>query len=314
MTNSYEVFDHIETLPGGREELITQIKPDFPYLGIRSEHDRYVEHGVTWHWHQEVELFYVESGKIDYMTPHEHVVIEPGTVGFVNANVLHATKAHADTPNSNLLIHMFRPALLAEPNSRMYKASIAPLLAATSIELCVVTPEDKGGKKLCDMVKRSFKTYETGAANWEMHLRDEIAEIWLTFSARLADRVQDGSMRMPSAADERLKDMMSYVGEHYYEHIGVPDIAEAAFASERECHRTFKSALGVTPSQYLRDYRVQQACRMLVHTTRPLSQIGEQSGLGSPSHFGQVFREALGCTPREYRKRWQNNDSIVATE
>lgn len=314
MANTYEIFDHIETFPGGREELLESMKADFPYLGLRSEHDRYVEKTVAWHWHQEIELFYCESGEIDYMTPHEHVVVKPGDVGFVNANVLHSTCAHNKASGCNLLIHMFKPSFLVDPTSRIYKECVEPLIAATSIEMLVVTPEDKGGKQLCNLVARSFKTFEAADTLWQLKLRDEIADTWLNFYKRLEERIEEGPLRMPRPVDERLRDMLTFVGAHYHEHIGVPEIAEAAFASERECHRTFKDELGVTPSQYLRDYRVQQACRMLIHTTRPLSQIGEQTGLGTPSHFGQVFRESLGCTPSTYRKRWQNNDSIVESD
>lgn len=311
MANTYQVFDHIETFPGGREEVFEGMDPVFPYLAVRSDHDRYVEHAVTWHWHQEIEMFYVEGGEVDYLTAHEHVLLKAGDIGFVNANVLHATRAHNKQDGCSLLVHVFKPAFLADPTSRIYKNYIAPLLAATSIEICVVTPEDKGGKVLCNAMLRAFKTYEAATTGWELQLRDQLAELWLGFYKLVEGRIAEGPQRLPRPADERLKDMLSFVGEHYFEHIGVPEIAEAGFASERECHRTFKAELGVTPSQYLRDYRVEQACRMLVHTTRPLAQIGNQTGLGSPSHFGQVFREALGCTPRDYRKRWQNSDSLA---
>ena len=33
--------------------------------------------------------------------------------------------------------------------------------------------------------------------------------------------------------------------------------------------------------------------------------VGRASGLGSGSYFGKLFREAMGCTPSEYRRRWQ---------
>lgn len=311
MANSYEIIDHIETFPGGREELFEGMQPDFGHMALRSEHNRYVDKTVIWHWHQEIEFFYVESGEIDYMTPHEHVLVKPGDVGFINANVLHSTCAHNKADDCNLLVHMFKPSFIANPASRIYKNCVEPLTSATSIEMLVVTPEDRAGKQLCNLMLRSFKTFEKADTGWELKLRDEISDIWLAFMQRVEHRIKEGPMRMPRPADERLRDMLSFVGEHYFEHIGVPEIAEAAFASERECHRTFKDELGITPSQYLRDYRIQQACRMLVHTTRPLSKIGEQSGLGSPSHFGQVFRESLGCTPSAYRKRWQKYDSMI---
>lgn len=184
-------FDHIETHPGGREEVLDDISEDFPYLSVLSQHDRYHERTAPWHWHQELELFYVLEG-------------------------------------------------------------------------------DRAGVR--DRMYRAFETAVGEGDGWELLLRA----------------------------------MLDFVGRHYAERISVADVAAAAFASERECHRTFREELGVTPAQYLRDYRIQQACRMLAHTTRPIAAVGEMSGLGTASHFGQVFRAAMGCTPREYRSRWQD--------
>lgn len=141
------------------------------------------------------------------------------------------------------------------------------------MELLVATPEDEATRGLCEAVRRSFETFELGGDGWELRLRNELSEIWLGFLELVRPRLSGGPAAMPSA---------------------------------RECHRTFRESLGVTPRQYLRDYRVQQACRMLAHTTRPMGAVAELSGLGSASHFGQVFRAAMGCTPSEYRHKWQD--------
>lgn len=133
-------FDHIETHPGGREEVLDDISEDFPYLSVLSQHDRYHERTAPWHWHQELELFYVLEGTVDYATPHERMALPEGSVGMVNANVLHMTHATDGAPDVNLLIHMFRPQFLAERGSRVWRRCVEPLVSATSIELLFVTP------------------------------------------------------------------------------------------------------------------------------------------------------------------------------
>lgn len=124
-------------------------------------------------------------------------------------------------------------------------------------------------------------------------------------SEHAQDRLKDGPQHMPSPSEERIKAMLDFIGLNYYEDITVADIARAGNASEREVYRTFKSELGSTPQHYLRDYRVEQACRMLAHTTRPLAAVAHMSGLGSPSYFCKVFKDCTGKTPREYRRIWQ---------
>ena len=302
-------FDHIEMHPRGREEVLDDITEDFPYLAVLSQHDRFHERTVPWHWHQELELFYVLEGGVDYATPHERRTLVQGSAGMVNANVLHMTRATGGRPNANLLVHMPRPQLLAERGGRIWRRYVEPLLEATSIELLVVEPGEGVAGELPKKMRRSFETAAREEEGWELRLRDELSEIWLDFLELARPRLGDGPAAMPRACDERLRLMLDYVGRHYAERLSVADIAASAYTSERECHRTFRETLGLTPAQYLRDYRIQQACRMLAHTTRPVSAVGEMSGLGTASHFGQVFRAEMGCTPSEYRSRWQDSDT-----
>lgn len=301
----FTVYDSIVMLPGGREELIEEMASDYPHVGIWSQHDRYANKLVPFHWHQELELVLAIGEPVEYSTPHSHAVLSRGMCALVNANVVHSTVAQGNASGADLLVHMFRPQLLAEPGSRLWSMYITPFISATSIELLVPDPSTPEGLAICEAVTASFETYRQGEPGWELKLRNELADIWLALFQLAQPRFAEGPAAMPTAAGERVKKMLDFVSLHYAERIGVPEIAAAAFASERECHRTFKSQLGVSPAQYLRDYRVQQACRLLAHTTRPMAQVAEQSGLGTPSHFGQVFREAMDCTPSEYRALWQ---------
>ena len=74
----------IEFEAGSREERLPGFAPDFPYIATRAELDRYAERFVPWHWHRAVELFYMESGSLEYETPAGRMVFPKGSGGFVN--------------------------------------------------------------------------------------------------------------------------------------------------------------------------------------------------------------------------------------
>lgn len=102
--------------------------------------------------------------------------------------------------------------------------------------------------------------------------------------------------------------MMIYIHEHYAEKFSIVEIAAAAFCSERECFRVFRDCLHMTPIEYIKIYRLQIACNMLSKGRESITFISHACGLGSSSNFEKLFREHVGCTPIEYRKRWQDND------
>ncbi len=64
----------------------------------------------------------------------------------------------------------------------------------------------------------------------------------------------------------------------------------------------------MTPVEYIQNYRIQMACRLLAETDQAVTSICHACGLGSSSYFGKIFREHTGCTPVEYRRKWQNRD------
>ena len=69
--------------------------------------------------------------------------------------------------------------------------------------------------------------------------------------------------------------------------------------------RTFKAVIGAPPAAYLRQLRIQEACRLLSNTDLPLGEIAEHCGFAGSSYFTAVFKREMNCTPSEYRKKNQ---------
>ena len=87
-----KITHSLEFQVGSKEEKLPYDTPDFPYIASQAELDSYREPFVPWHWHNAIELFYMESGELKYYTPHETLVFPAGSAGMVNANVLHKTQ------------------------------------------------------------------------------------------------------------------------------------------------------------------------------------------------------------------------------
>ena len=105
-----------------------------------------------------------------------------------------------------------------------------------------------------------------------------------------------------------IKQMLAFIHECYMEKITIAQIAASAYLSERECFRVFRNSLHTTPTEYLKSCRLQKACRMLAESNEQVTRICNACGLGSSSYFGKTFRDRMGCTPVEYRKKWRDRD------
>ena len=77
-------FCCIEYREGSKEEILPDFMPDFPYISSYMEFDiQKAGRFVPWHWHKEVELFYVESGVVEYYIPKGKVVFPAGSGGWL---------------------------------------------------------------------------------------------------------------------------------------------------------------------------------------------------------------------------------------
>lgn len=135
-----------------------------------------------------------------------------------------------------------------------------------------------------------------GTFGYELKIRDAMSQIWLRLFQLCLPILQEKSQPDHRAAD-KVKQMMVYIHEHYSEKITIPQLAETAFLSERECYRVFQYHLHMTPVEYIKSYRIQAACQMLADTSLPVTEIGYSCGFGNTSYFGKIFHEVTGYTP-----------------
>ena len=297
---------NIEFYNGTKEELLPGFEKDFPYIASRAELDKYIERYVPWHWHRTVELFYVESGSVEYDTPKGKILFPAGSGGMVNSNVLHMTKAISQCEKNVQLLHIFDVSLLAgEQGSRIEQKYIAPVITAVQIEIIPLFPGNKEEERILKLLADSFRL-SSDEFGYEIKLREALAQIWLMLfelSSSMREK-KDGY----SKSNDKIKLMMIYIHEHYREKITIADLAAATYLSERECYRVFHDCLHMTPVEYITSYRLQVACQMLAKSQETVTFISHECGLGSSSYFGKVFREYAHCSPIEYRKKWQNSD------
>ncbi len=295
----------IEFYTGSKEELLPDFAHDFQYIASHVELDNYITRSVPWHWHKAVELFYIQSGALEYYTPKGKVVFPAGSGGMINSNVLHRTKTVDDIKGTVQLLHIFDPIFISgELGSRIEKRYIAPI-TASQLEIIALFPEDQSQAPLLNSIRESFHFSESDIG-YEIKLRAALSEIWLQLYNLSLPIVE--SKGEYDKMNEKVKLMMIYIHDHFAEKITVAEIAASAFSSERECFRVFHDRLHMTPIDYIQGYRLQMACDLLVKSQESVTYISQACGMGSSSYFGKVFREKIGCTPLEYRNRWQNND------
>ena len=114
-----------------------------------------------------------------------------------------------------------------------------------------------------------------------------------------------------SSESRRILKVKQYIDEHAAETVHLADLADMVGMSPSAFSRFFKLRTGRTLSDYLIDIKLGNAARILVDTTRNISEICYDCGFNNLSNFNRIFKAKRGVTPREFRAMYKKNKVIV---
>ena len=96
--------------------------------------------------------------------------------------------------------------------------------------------------------------------------------------------------------------LLCYIDKHYAENLTMNDLSSVTGLSPDYMARKFKAILGMTPSEYVRKFRIAKAMEMLCTTDLTVSEISQKIGFSDVSLFSRVFKQNVGLPPASYRK------------
>lgn len=96
---------------------------------------------------------------------------------------------------------------------------------------------------------------------------------------------------------------LKFLLQNFQKPIGVDDMARAAAMSRRGFHQAFLEHIGRPPGHELQRIRIERAKKLLAQSNQKLTAISEACGYQSANSFWFAFKQAVGMSPQEYRKR-----------
>lgn len=109
----------------------------------------------------------------------------------------------------------------------------------------------------------------------------------------------------------RILKVKNYIDEHFKEEMTLEQLAAIAGMTPTAFSRYFKLHTSKILSEYIVDIRLGHAARRLVDTTDAVSEICWTTGFNTLSNFNRLFRKRKGCSPTEFREKYQKTKVIV---
>ena len=252
---------------------------------------------IPWHWHEALEFCYVRSGSVKVSTAGQTQIFEQGQGFFINSNILTAMTERGDCIIDS---HLFHPVLLGGHFKSVFETKyLDPVTQNRNLDLLPLRGETEIQKQLLQKLRQlsALQSRE----DVEFLTRNLLSEIWLLLLEELQNtRLESAGVKN----QDRILTMLAFIQENYRQKLTLQDIANAGAGSTRECLRCFQASIGQSPVEYLLDFRVQAAAKLLESTDLPVTEIAMQTGWGSSSYFAKMFHRLRGKTPNAHRKEY----------
>lgn len=118
-------------------------------------------------------------------------------------------------------------------------------------------------------------------------------------------RMTENAPRVSGFIQDEIDRARAFFDEHYNEEISIEQYAVSRNMSTSWFNRSFRSAVGTSPMQYILDVRIRNAQTLLETTDYSVGNIAALVGYENPMYFSRLFRKAKGLSPSKYRKTFR---------
>lgn len=255
---------------------------------------------VPTHWHDEMEIIYIKKGQgivtIDFTT----YCVYAGCIVFILPGQVHAIE-QKDTCSMEYENILFRPEiLLAKKSDVCNTAYFQPLLAGVLRIPSLFLPDSPFYEQIAACIDGADEICKHFPSGYELAIKGQLFLLFFTLFSKCATTA---TAPKENKSIEKVKQIVKYIEHNYMEKITITDIADELHLSESHFMKFFKNTMGTTFIDYLNEYRLTMASRLLASSDSSILDIATEVGFDNLSYFNRLFKRRFHMTPREYRKR-----------
>lgn len=241
------------------------------------------------HWHQCLEILYVEEGFGVAIVDNRHYTMRPGRLFFFPPFTLHKV-------------------MVDEQAEAIYRRTIIHLDHHAVLKVLRDFPQAQ--QRLQKLSRRGGPAWVADVAACHSHIdylfscypqpmnSESVASLLISLFAMLpADR--DGA---PGDSRGIASQAMFWLDEHYQHKFSLDALAQELGKSRSYVSRKFHAETGEKIHDYLNTLRLRKACECLLHSDESVRDIAARVGFSDVTWFISSFKRGIGETPLQYRK------------
>lgn len=257
--------------------------------------------GFGWHFHRIFELTLITAGTGQRFVGDSIQSYQPGDLALLAPNLPHAYASdRISRDNRGVIIQFGRDFLGHTFFDRPEFAGVGGLLdrAETGLQF---PPE------IVEQVEDALRQMSgQRPTDRTIALLDVLARLSESNAIPLASAGYQPLLDRSTHAT--VDEVCRYLGASYTRPVTLAEVAHVAHLSPTAFSRFFRRAMGRTMTAYLIELRIAAACRLLIDTDMPITEVAVQAGFNNLANFNRRFRDLKGITPRQHRAAFRTSE------
>jgi AraC family L-rhamnose operon regulatory protein RhaS len=257
--------------------------------------------GKTWlHRHAFYEFVYIDTG----FTLHSHdgrtSVLTAGDLFAICPNEAHSYSSSYHTNLYNCLFYLEELSGLSDEILAL--PGMGELIHSNRTPFPVLHVGLSERRDLVLILEKMKWESQTRAAGWELSLKSLLISFLIYYSRLYCTEQTARKSQEGGGYYSYIYRALEYIEQNYKSDIGGREIAECTGLSHDYVAKQFKNVLSMTPSEYIRRFRVAKSMELLKTTSMTAAEIAAEVGFGDISLYSRVFKQLIGISPTAFRK------------
>lgn len=254
---------------------------------------------VPLHWHNEMEIIYIKKGKgrvtIDFQTYN----IKGGDIVILRSGQLHGISQLDSYSMEYENIIFSTDMLMSKHDDSLNTDFFVPFSAGRIFYESIVTSDQAIYPELSSCLDRADQVCSTFEKGYKLAIKGFLFEFFYVIYRNSENTLIEKSNKHL----DKIKEVLKYIETHYHDPITIEEIAGVCGFSPSHFMRFFKHALGTSFIDYLNDFRLSIAMRMLMSSDDNILNIATDCGYDNLSYFNRIFKRRYGMPPSHYRNK-----------
>lgn len=255
------------------------------------------------HCHDEIEFQYVMKGHACITCGEDNLLASEGDIIFVNQSVKHIITPVGNDKVVFCCAAIHPSFILGFGQLELEAKYVNPILSDSSFRYLHITFDNCLYQQFLSPLEQLIQLNNIHTDGYELLSKVCILQLWKLIYDLLPTKSSVPSGITANQDEQRVRQIMLYIQEHFMEPLTLDDIAGSILISRSECCRCFKRTTGLSPFEYLMRYRITESTkRMHRRTHESISEIACAVGFNNTSYYNKVFKKFMNCTPSEYQR------------